>query len=79
MSLTEIVKQVRDGVLWVLDYALDRKASVVLCGHSVGSQLTFMALASPAAQSRCSPVSASLIVKKVAKYLIPFQPSKIRC
>ena len=57
VSLTEIVKQVRDGILWVLDYALERGAPVVLCGHSVGAQLTFMALASPAAQSRCSPVS----------------------
>ena len=58
VSLTEIVRQVRDGIVWVLDYALERGAPVVLCGHSVGAQLTFMALASPAAQSLSSPVSA---------------------
>ena len=56
--MTEIVTQVRDGIAWVLDYAKERGASVILCGHSAGSHLTCMALSSPTMQSRRSPLRA---------------------
>ena len=56
--MTEIVTQVRDGIAWVLDYATEHGASVILCGHSAGSHLTCMALSSPVMQSRRSPLRA---------------------
>jgi len=58
VSLTEIVTQVRDGIAWVLDYATEHGAPVILCGHSAGSHLTAMALSSPTMQSRRSPLRA---------------------
>ena len=50
--------QVRDGIAWVLDYAKERGAAVVLCGHSAGSHLVAMALSSPAMQPRRAPLRA---------------------
>ena len=56
--MTEIVAQVRDGIAWVLDYAKELGAPVILVGHSAGSHLVAMALSSPTMHSRRSPLRA---------------------